>query len=433
MEEEPGRPADPAEREDCHQVHLLPLDGGEARRLTDLPRGVEDLAWSPDGRMLAVLTSSLGATADEERRRRRRPPKPKPGEAPLSDYRFLDRLAYQHNGAGFVDDREAHLWLVDVATGAARRLVAGTSAEHSPSWSPDGNRIVFAANRRRDPDLAERSGLFVVDVASGSVTTIAGGADALFFAPSWTRDGVWIVALGDRFPRVGYRTGIWRFAADGSDAGPGGGLDLLASSELKPDAAMNSDVAIGEEARLVASSDGENVLFTAPVDGAYELWRVSLEGAAEPERLTHDRHYLSGWHAVPGASGDVDIVAAVRSTATGLPEVVAFEVGRAMVTAPRRLSRLNDVLASELALVEPRERRWTSDGRDIAGWLLPAGDGAMPLAVEIHGGPHTLYGWSPMLEWQILAGAGISVLASNPRGSEGYGEAFNLREPGRLG
>jgi dipeptidyl aminopeptidase/acylaminoacyl peptidase len=45
--------------------------------------------------------------------------------------------------------------------------------------------------------------------------------------------------------------------------------------------------------------------------------------------------------------------------------------------------------------------------------------------VEIHGGPHTLYGWSPFLEFQILAGAGMSVFFCNPRGSEGYGRAFN--------
>ncbi len=30
-----------------------------------------------------------------------------------------------------------------------------------------------------------------------------------------------------------------------------------------------------------------------------------------------------------------------------------------------------------------------------------------------------------MWEWQVLAGAGISVLGTNPRGSEGYGGAFN--------
>ena len=44
---------------------------------------------------------------------------------------------------------------------------------------------------------------------------------------------------------------------------------------------------------------------------------------------------------------------------------------------------------------------------------------------EIHGGPHTLYGWSPVLEFQILAANGIGVYYSNPRGSEGYGREFN--------
>jgi dipeptidyl aminopeptidase/acylaminoacyl peptidase len=432
VEEEPDRPGDAKDREDCHQVHVLPLAGGEARRLTDLPRGVESFAWSPDGRTLAVLTSSLGATAAEEARRRARPPKAKPGQPPRSDYRYLDRLGYQYNGTGFVDDRETHLWLVDVATGAARPLVVGPTAEGSPAWSPDGTRIAFTANRRRHPDIEWRSGLYVVEIGTGTVTTIAGGPDPLFIEPAWTLAGSEILALGDRFPRGSYRTGIWRFAADGSDAGPGGGTDLLATSDLKPDAAMNSDVTLGEGPRVVAAADGEHALFTAPVNGSYELWRVAIAGGRDPERLTADRHYLSGWDAVAGGRGNV--IAAVRSSGTDLPEVVAFEIGAQPPPGKmRRISHLNDELAAELTLVEPVERRWTSGGAGIQGWLLPGGPGVQPLVLEIHGGPHTLYGWSPMLEWQVLAGAGISVLAPNPRGSEGYGEAFNRANLGDWG
>ena len=127
VEEEPDRPKEAKDRLDCDQLFLLPLDGGEARRLTDLPRGVTDVAWSPDGRSLAVLSSSRGATMAEDTRRWGRPPKPKPGETPLSDYRYIDRLAYQYNGIGFIDDHDAHLWVVDADD--RRGTIAGRRAD----------------------------------------------------------------------------------------------------------------------------------------------------------------------------------------------------------------------------------------------------------------------------------------------------------------
>jgi dipeptidyl aminopeptidase/acylaminoacyl peptidase len=84
---------------------------------------------------------------------------------------------------------------------------------------------------------------------------------------------------------------------------------------------------------------------------------------------------------------------------------------------------------AELDLRAPEERWEAVDGREIQGWLIRSGaadaDGPTPLVLEIHGGPHTLYGWAPVWEFQVLAGAGISVLFTNPRGSEGYGEDFN--------
>jgi dipeptidyl aminopeptidase/acylaminoacyl peptidase len=77
------------------------------------------------------------------------------------------------------------------------------------------------------------------------------------------------------------------------------------------------------------------------------------------------------------------------------------------------------------------EEMWypSFDGRRIQGWILRpigyrAGD-RPPLAVEIHGGPHAMWGpgeASMWLEYQSLAGAGYTVFFSNPRGSGGYGE-----------
>ena len=67
---------------------LVPVNGGEARRLTDLPRGGDEFAWSPDGRTLAVLTSSRGATLAADTKKRGRPAKPTKPALPAGSTRW---------------------------------------------------------------------------------------------------------------------------------------------------------------------------------------------------------------------------------------------------------------------------------------------------------------------------------------------------------
>jgi dipeptidyl aminopeptidase/acylaminoacyl peptidase len=94
---------------------------------------------------------------------------------------------------------------------------------------------------------------------------------------------------------------------------------------------------------------------------------------------------------------------------------------------PRRLSNLMAEKWADIRFVAPQERWHDSEGRRIQGWFYQAGGKgkkAAPVVLEIHGGPATMYGWSLMWEWQCLIAAGMSVYASNPRGSQGYGQDF---------
>jgi len=421
LEEEPSRPSDLKEREDVTQVHLLPLDGpGEARRLTDLPRGVGSIEWSPDGTRFVAVSTSIGATFDEDRKRRGRDRKPAPGSPPASDYRFIDRLDYMLNGTGYTYDRITHLWLVDAETGAATRLTDGSVSDDEPAWSPDGTRVAFASNRRRDADLAFRQSLHVVDAETRAITAITAGPRSVFGLPTWMPDGRSIAALGHRLEGLaGSRSDIWLFAADGSDASPTGGRNLSARHDLMPGSGMNSDVTRGENARMWPSPDGRSITFTAPVDGAYELWRIATSDG-DVERLTRGQQYISGWDAVAGARGRARI-AYLRSSATEPPDLWLIDGAG----EPRRLTSFNAEVLDELTLIEPVERHSTVDGRDIQSWFLPSGEKGQPLVTQIHGGPHTLYGWSLLWEFQILAANGMSVFYCNPRGSEGYGQDFN--------
>jgi dipeptidyl aminopeptidase/acylaminoacyl peptidase len=114
-------------------------------------------------------------------------------------------------------------------------------------------------------------------------------------------------------------------------------------------------------------------------------------------------------------------IAYLRSSPTETPDLWLVDGAG----EPRRLTSFNADVLDELVLVEPVERHSTVDGLDIQGWFIPSGGKRKPLVTEIHGGPHTLYGWSLVWEFQILAASGIGVFYCNPRGSEGYGQDFN--------
>ena len=208
------------DREDVVQVYLLPLDGGEARRLTDLPRGVDAFEWSPDGSRLVVVSTSHGATRAEDDRRRGIDRRREPGHAAATRTTGSSTGSTTCSTApGFTYDRVGHLWLVDVATGEASRLTDGRAADDEPAWSPDGARIAFVSNRRRDADLTPaHTDIHVVDVATRAVT-----ARHARPAVDVRRAGVAAGRQDDRRARPsdaraapGVRNDIWLFAADGS-------------------------------------------------------------------------------------------------------------------------------------------------------------------------------------------------------------------------
>ncbi len=424
-----GEKAGPAEppRDGAVQVWVLPMEGGEARQVTRLPRDVTDLAWSPDGRRLCVASGAVTAQPRPLRR---------PDEPPEPDIRLIDRLNYQLNGVGFIYDRPGNLWLVDVATEEAVRLTRGQANDETPTWSPDGRRIAFVSNRHQDADLTWRTDVYLLDVEERRPVLVTGGrGDRIFTSPAWSPDGAWIAAVGHRFPAGGgSRADVWRFRPVERDEGE----NLSAPSDLMVGSAMNSDLFPAGEARVRWSADGRWIFFTAPHEGSYELWRVEVE-TKRVERITNGRHYLFGNDLASPDAGSARI-AAGRATASRPPDIVAVDVPCEELDGREpQITLLSDLMAEDwcdVAIASPTPRWHESDGRRIQGWFLQAeGDAGRPapLVVEIHGGPATLYGESLFWEWQCLVAAGMSVYACNPRGSQGYGQDFcraNFRDWG---
>jgi dipeptidyl aminopeptidase/acylaminoacyl peptidase len=113
------------------------------------------------------------------------------------------------------------------------------------------------------------------------------------------------------------------------------------------------------------------------------------------------------------------------STPTNIGDLFVVERG----APPRQITHINDKLFSQLNITEPEEIWYTSfDGKKIHAWIQkpPDFDPAKkyPLILNIHGGPHSAYGYVFDHEFQWMAAKGYVVLYPNPRGSTSYGQDF---------
>jgi TolB protein len=93
----------------------------------------------------------------------------------------------------FVSDRIGYpqLYIMNIITGNTRRIITNGPCD-SPSWSPCGNKIVFAMNENR-----KKYNLYIYDLSSEKITMLTSN-QGNNENPSWSPDGKFITFSSDR-------------------------------------------------------------------------------------------------------------------------------------------------------------------------------------------------------------------------------------------
>ncbi|HMC59673.1 MAG TPA: hypothetical protein VKJ01_10810, partial [Candidatus Solibacter sp.] len=294
----------------------------------------EALAWSADGKWLA-FTASVPVTVAP------------PAWAPPALLPLLQPRVSRH----------VQIFVVGSEGGAPRQLTAG-DLDHSgePAWMPDGRGILTSAAPVADAGNPLEGGeIYAIRVADGErrqltrhrgpgASPIASPIASPGESPVASPDGSKIAWVAREAAPQSYTIGkLYVMNADGSR------VKVLAG-------ALDRDVR-----RPQWSSDSRTVYFLADDHGASYVYAARNDGSVR--QATRAPQRLAGL-----SLADNGRAVAVRSTANGAHEVIAFPVD--LAGEPVRLAAPAEGLLAARDIGRAEEVRWASDGKTIQGWVL---------------------------------------------------------------
>ena len=378
------------------QVFILPLAGGEARKITDAPNGIEQFAWRPNGKEIAYVTSDEPENKKEIEKHR--------DAFEVGDNDFLATEAEQ----------SSHLWILPAEGGKAKRLTSGAwsltkSAPPSPpaspiSWSPDGKWLLFTRQEHPHQGDNDLTTLQVLNVETGDIRKLTKHEKFEsfgLFSPDGSRVAYW-------YPR---------------DSDPNNEIEIFVTETTGGDGTDATRALDRDLQRVIWMPDGNSLLVGGHDGVKTSLWLQPLTGAAKKLPLGEISPTWTFWvDAFVGRKGDI---AFTGSTPTQPSELYYMASANG---APRRLTDFNHEIAS-LALGRAEKFEWKGpDGFQEDGVLFYPPDfqkdRKYPLVLIIHGGPTASTTTQFSFLTQLMVSHGYVVFSPNYRGSDNLGNAY---------
>ncbi|HEY0396652.1 MAG TPA: S9 family peptidase [Candidatus Elarobacter sp.] len=410
-------------RKGVPQLYAIDLGGGEARQLTHQARGASSAVFSHDGKHIAFNSAGVDEAPRAKVDWKALGIAKAPEKYAKSDLRTLPWPRYQLNGAGYLYNRHAHIWVADADGANAKQLTSAPDGQFGPAWSPDDARIVYGVVPLASVEGDEGT-MYVVPSAGGTPSAVP-VAHYGSFPQQWTNDGKRIL--------YGY---ISRHDSSSlgtlSSVNPDGSGDRTHVAE--------NTVFFGDGIISDTKENGAGCGMLTPDDGTY-IADVGVPGATEIDAF--DLATGAATTVVGGGreiqdcslSRDGRRIAYTALDATHLPEISVFDRDTRQA---RQLTHLNDALTGALDVATPEPHTVANgQGGSVAYWVLKPPNAVAgkryPVILNIHGGPHTEFGNSFFHEFQVLASRGFVVVYANPRGSVGYGYDWSSALDGNWG
>jgi dipeptidyl aminopeptidase/acylaminoacyl peptidase len=411
-----------AKRDDDEVAQIYVLNAataGEAQRLTNAPTAASAPRWSPDGRHIVFQAAVWPGASDEESNRKAAQEK-KNAKSKVRAYQTFPIRNFDK----WIDESKPELWIVDVnGDHKSRPLYANSKLAARPGYNgdslgaaftPDGQSVVFTA--ADNSDTAARA----VVVSSLWQVPIGGGEPARLGADGWDAGAAKFSPDGKTmcFSASDSRAAIYTLPRLVCASWPLGALPLRAM-------AKELDRPVGSWA---FTPDSRTIYFTAEDAGHERVYSVPAAGGETTLAMDAPQGVYTSLDIPQRAAAPV-IVANWESAVSPL------EIVRIDPAAKKRefLTSFNTAKAASIDWQPLREFWFTGrDGRRIHSYLaLPPGfdeSKKYPLLVLMHGGfagswhDAISYRWN----YHLLTHPGFVLVATDYRGSTGYGEKFSL-------
>ncbi|MGS0688680.1 S9 family peptidase [Nakamurella sp. GG22] len=397
------------------QLFAMPLDGGEPHMIAEHPLGAGPVVFSPEGDRVLYTA-----------------PVPEPGRYGTDDKvdggaeppRPIGRLSYRLDGEGFVLDKPAQLFVLDLdAETPPVQLTDEPSGVRDPAFTGDG-RVMYVrptgideltdeiavvdipADLGPDSDRVPTTGDRLVAAAGSAALPVAADGEVYFLGVEFT--GI---------DSVGRTVGLWAAHLTG-----GVPRRLTDEESVHVDGVPGRPQVVGDRVVVAVLDRGAVGLRSVPANGD----RVVLADLPV---------VIGGARVVTSFAGRDSTVAAVVAAGDSAGEVVTIGVDpTGSGTGERLRSDFGGLLAASGIRPAIEIGATAPDGYPVHGWLVaPDGPGPHPTLLVVHGGPHAAYGPALFDEAQVYAAAGYAVVLGNPSGSAGYGEPHGRAVVGALG